>query len=57
MSGHDSHAPVQETKGIWALPLAAWLFVIVLVFVFTIDCSKDTGEKHGEEHHKTEAHH
>jgi len=58
MSGHDSHHPQQETKGIWALPLAAWIIVIIMVFFFTIDFSKPTAaEGHGEGHEKTEAHH
>ncbi|WP_443944539.1 hypothetical protein ACJVDH_16660 [Pedobacter sp. AW1-32] len=58
MSGHDSHHPPQETKGIWALPLTAWIIVIIMVFFFTIDRSKTTtAEGHGEGHEKTEAHH
>jgi len=35
MSAHDSHAPVQQTKGIWALPLAAWIIVLILLVAFT----------------------
>lgn len=54
MSSHDTHKPVQETKGIWALPLAAWILVLVLVFVFTRPKSE---EKHEASHEKTEVHH
>ncbi|GGE53831.1 hypothetical protein EV200_102480 [Pedobacter psychrotolerans] len=35
MSAHDSHAPVQDTKGIWTLPLAAWIIVLILLVAFT----------------------
>ncbi|NTE03383.1 hypothetical protein G6M26_08300 [Agrobacterium tumefaciens] len=35
MSAHDSHAPVQETKGIWTLPLTAWIIVLILLVAFT----------------------
>jgi len=35
MSAHDSHAPVQQTTGIWALPLTAWIIVLILCVVFT----------------------
>ncbi|MFC4212976.1 hypothetical protein ACFOWA_17405 [Pedobacter lithocola] len=35
MSAHDSHAPVQQTSGIWALPLTAWILVLILVVIFT----------------------
>lgn len=35
MSAHDSHAPVQQTKGIWALPLIACIVVLILLVIFT----------------------
>ncbi|MCZ4245337.1 hypothetical protein [Pedobacter punctiformis] len=54
MSAHDTHAPVQDTKGIWALPMTAWVLVLVLVFAFT---RPKTEEKHEQGHEKTEAHH
>ncbi|RDC57434.1 hypothetical protein DU508_09785 [Pedobacter chinensis] len=54
MSAHDSHAPVQQTKGIWALPLTAWIIVIILVFAFTRPIFH---EATGSGHEKTESHH
>ncbi|TDG35204.1 hypothetical protein EZJ43_15000 [Pedobacter changchengzhani] len=35
MSAHDSHAPVQNTKGIWALPLIACIICLILLVIFT----------------------
>jgi len=55
MSAHDSHAPVQQTKGIWALPLTAWIIVLILLVAFTRPIFH-----HGEEtssHEKTEVNH
>ncbi|WP_293788257.1 hypothetical protein [uncultured Pedobacter sp.] len=55
MSAHDSHAPVQQTKGIWALPLTVWIIVLILLVAFTRPIFH-----HGEEtssNEKTEAHH
>jgi len=54
MSAHDSHAPVQETKGIWALPLTAWIIVLVLLVAFTRPIFHNAEE--GTSHEKTEAH-
>lgn len=55
MSNHDTHHPVQETKGIWALPLVAVILSIIAVFIFTCDCkTKKPADSH---HEKTEAHH
>lgn len=55
MSAHDSHAPVQQTKGIWALPLTVWIIVLILLVAFTRPIFN-----HGEtstSHEKTETHH
>ncbi len=55
MSAHDSHAPVQQTKGIWALPLTAWIIVLILVVAFTrpiFHCEDGTSS-----HEKTETKH
>jgi len=55
MSAHDSHAPVQQTKGIWALPLAAWIIVLILLVAFTRPIF--VHEKEGSGHHETEKPH
>lgn len=55
MSAHDTHAPVQQTKGIWALPLTAWIIVLILVVVFTRPIFHH--EEAGASHEKTEVHH
>lgn len=54
MSAHDSHAPVQETKGIWALPLTAWIIVLILCVVFTRPIFNHE-ETANSSHEKTEA--
>jgi flagellar biosynthesis/type III secretory pathway M-ring protein FliF/YscJ len=56
MSAHDSHAPVQQTKGIWALPLTAWIIVLILLVAFTRPIFHH-GEEASSSHEKTEAHH
>ena len=53
MSAHDSHAPVQETKGIWALPLTACIIVVLLIVCFTRPIFNHSEE--GCCHEKTEA--
>ncbi|MFC3562014.1 hypothetical protein [Pedobacter jamesrossensis] len=53
MSAHDSHAPVQETKGIWALPLAACILALVLLIIFTRPIFNH--EEANSSHEKTEA--
>ena len=55
MSSHDTHAPVQETKGIWALPLAAWIIVLLLLVAFTRPIFHH--EEASSSHEKTEAKH
>ncbi|PWS30852.1 hypothetical protein [Pedobacter paludis] len=55
MSGHDTHAPVQQTKGIWALPLTAWIIVLILVVAFTRPIFHH--EEESSSHEKTEAKH
>ena len=55
MSAHDSHAPVQQTKGIWALPLTAWILVLLLVVYFTRPIFNH--EEAPAHHEKTEAAH
>ncbi|PWS27412.1 hypothetical protein DHW03_07310 [Pedobacter yonginense] len=55
MSGHDTHAPVQQTKGIWALPLTAWIIVLILLVVFTRPILPHAEES--TSHEKTEAKH
>ncbi|TCD04568.1 hypothetical protein EZ449_16580 [Pedobacter frigidisoli] len=62
MSAHDTHAPVQQTKGIWALPLTAWIVVLLLVVYFTrpIFHHEEAASHEKTEapaHEKTEAHH
>ncbi|WP_443936560.1 hypothetical protein [Pedobacter sp. MW01-1-1] len=64
MSAHDSHAPVQETKGIWALPLTVWIIVIILCVAFTRPIfPHHAGTSEGHEkteapaHESTEGHH
>ncbi|QPH41493.1 hypothetical protein [Pedobacter endophyticus] len=62
MSAHDSHAPVQQTKGIWALPLTAWIIVLLLLVYFTRPIFHHEGNSSHETteapaHEKTEAHH
>lgn len=55
MSAHDSHAPVQQTKGIWALPLIACIIVLILLVVFTRPIfNHNTEDAH---HEKTEMMH
>ncbi|MDY0903523.1 hypothetical protein [Pedobacter sp. CFBP9032] len=53
MSAHDSHAPVQETKGIWTLPLAAWILTLILLVAFTRPIF--VHDAAGSAHEKTEA--
>ncbi|WP_165585873.1 hypothetical protein [Pedobacter nototheniae] len=55
MSSHDTHKPSLETKGIWALPLTAWILVLILVFAFTRPIFNH--EEAAPAHEKTEAHH
>jgi hypothetical protein len=55
MSNHDTHHPVQETKGIWALPLTVVILAVIAVFIFTCDCKTKTATEGHQE--KTEAHH
>lgn len=57
MSSHDTHKPALETKGIWALPLTAWILVLVLVFAFTRPIFHHEEEAAAPAHEKTEAHH
>lgn len=61
MSAHDTHAPSLETKGIWALPLVAWIFVMLLVVYFTrpvfVHGDAPAHDKTEATHEKTEAHH
>ncbi|WP_316847941.1 hypothetical protein [Pedobacter psychrodurus] len=62
MSAHDSHAPVQQTTGIWALPLTAWILVLLLCVYFTrpIFNHKEASAHHEKTeaaHEKPEAHH
>ncbi|WP_316798614.1 hypothetical protein [Pedobacter frigidisoli] len=56
MSAHDSHAPAQETKGIWALPLTAWIIVLLLLVAFTRPIFHHE-ESAADGHEKTEASH
>lgn len=56
MSAHDSHAPVQQTKGIWALPLTAWIIVLILLVAFTRPIFVH-GPAEGSHHEKTEKPH
>ncbi|UKT62939.1 hypothetical protein [Pedobacter mucosus] len=59
---HDTHAPVHQTKGIWALPLTALIVVILILIYFTRPIFPQ-GESSSHEkveapaHEKTEAHH
>ncbi|KQM74723.1 hypothetical protein ASE74_01675 [Pedobacter sp. Leaf216] len=55
MSAHDSHAPVHQTKGIWALPLTAWIIVLILLLAFTRPIFHH--EKETSSHEKTEVNH
>lgn len=61
MSAHDSHAPVQETKGIWTLPLIACIIVVLLIIGFTRPIfhheESSSHETEAPAHEKTEAHH
>lgn len=57
MSAHDSHAPVQETKGIWALPLTVWIIVLILCVAFTRPIFHHEAASAAEGHEKTEASH
>ena len=57
MSAHDSHAPVQQTKGIWALPLTVWIIVLILCVAFTRPIFHHAEEGSSSEHGKTEATH
>ncbi|GGH08345.1 hypothetical protein [Pedobacter zeae] len=63
MSAHDSHAPVQQTKGIWALPLTAWIIVLILLVAFTRpifpghEKAASHGETEGYQTEATESHH
>lgn len=59
---HDTHAPVQQTKGIWALPLTAFIIVLLMVFFFTrpiLHNEEVSAHEKTEKpaHEKTEAHH
>jgi len=53
MSAHGSHAPVQETKGIWTLPLAAWILTLILLVAFTRPIFVHSATESG--HESTEA--
>ncbi|GAA3968377.1 hypothetical protein GCM10022246_21390 [Pedobacter ginsengiterrae] len=57
MSAHDSHAPVQETKGIWALPLTAWIIVLILCVAFTRPIFNHEEPKSSHEKIEAPAHH
>lgn len=57
MSAHDSHAPVQETKGIWALPLAALIISLILLVVFTRPIFNHEEAKSSHEKTEVPAHH
>ncbi|WP_316739763.1 hypothetical protein [Pedobacter aquatilis] len=57
MSAHDSHAPVQQTKGIWALPLTVWIIVLILCVAFTRPIFHHAEEGGSSSHEKTEATH